>query len=52
MLNFLKNLGPVELIIIGLIVVILFGSKIAKSLGRTSGEAIKEFKKIKDEVTK
>ncbi len=51
MLNFIKNIGPTEWIIIALIVVIFFGAKIARSLGKASGETFKEIKKIKKNFT-
>ena len=51
MLNFIKNISPIELIIIAAILIILFGSKILISLARTSGETIKEIKKIKGSIT-
>ena len=47
MLGFLNNIGPTEWIIIGLIVVILFGGAIARKLGKASGETYKEIKNIK-----
>ena len=51
MLNFLKNLSPTELIIIAVILIGLFGSKIFISLGRTAGESVKEIKNIKKSFT-
>ena len=51
MLSFLKNLSPTELILIGLIIVVLFGTKIAISLGKTGGQTLKEIKKIKKNFT-
>lgn len=51
MFNFIKNISPLELVIIGLIVVALFGTTIAKVLGRKGGEAFKEVKKIKKSFT-
>jgi len=51
MLNFIKNIGPTEWIVLLLIVVIFFGAKIAIGLGKTSGEIVKEVKKIKNEFT-
>lgn len=52
MFNFIKNISPTEIIIIVLILVVLFGGKaIAGRLARTSGETIKEVKKIKKEFT-
>lgn len=47
MLSFLKNISTTEIIIIVLILIVLFGSKIAIKLARTSGESLKEIKKIK-----
>ena len=53
MLDFIKNISPTELIIIVLILVVLFGGKaIAGRLAKTSGETVKEIKKIKREFTK
>lgn len=51
MFNFIKNIGPTELIIIGVILIVLFGSKIVSKIGRTSGETYKEIKNIKKEFT-
>ena len=51
MLNFIKNISPVELIVIGLILVILFGAKIVAGLGRASGQTVKEIKNIKKSFT-
>lgn len=49
--DFLKNISPVEILILALIIIALFGSKIALKLGRTSGQAVKEVKKVKKEFT-
>jgi TatA/E family protein of Tat protein translocase len=51
MLDFIKNISPIELIIIVLVVVIFFGSRKIASLGKTGGETVKEIKKIKKEIT-
>ena len=51
MLNFIRNLGPTELIIIGVILIVFFGSKKIANLGKTAGETTKEFKKIKKEYS-
>lgn len=52
MFDFIKNISPTEIIIIVLILVVLFGGKaIAGRLARTSGETVKEIKKIKKEFT-
>jgi Sec-independent protein translocase protein TatA len=54
MLDFLKNISPSELvtlIVIVLILVVFFGSKTVTGLGKTSGETLKEIKKIKKSFT-
>jgi len=51
MFNFVKNIGPTELIVIVLIVLVLFGGKIATKLGKASGETFKEIKKVKKSFT-
>ena len=50
MFDFLKNIGPTELIIIGVILVVFFGSKKIAELGKAGGETVKEMKKIKKEI--
>ena len=52
MFNFRQNIGPTELIIIVLILLVFFGGKLITSLARTSGETVKEVKNIKKEFTK
>ena len=47
MFEFIKNISPTELGIIVVILIILFGSKLIIGLARTSGETVKEIKKIK-----
>ena len=44
------GLGPIELIIIGLIVLFIFGAKRLPSIGKGLGGAVKEFKGIKKEL--
>lgn len=51
MFNFLKNIGPIELGALGLILVAIFGAKVVTSLGRTGGETFREIKKIKKTFT-
>ncbi len=51
MLNFIKNISPTELIIIALILVVFFGSKIVTNLGKTGGETLKAMKKVKKSFT-
>jgi len=51
MFDFFKNISTTELIIIVLILVIFFGGKAMTSLARTSGETVKEIKKIKSNFT-
>ena len=45
---FIKNIGAVELIIIALVLVLLFGGKKVKELARGLGESKHESKKIKE----
>lgn len=45
-----SNIGTSELIIIGVILVIFFGSQKLKELARGLGESSKEIKKIKHEM--
>lgn len=52
MFNFFKNISSTELIIIVLILLVLFGARTIIGLGKTSGETVKEIKKIKEEFTK
>jgi sec-independent protein translocase protein TatA len=51
MLDFLKNIGPTEIIIIILILIVFFGSKKVAGLGKTGGDTVKELKKIKKEIS-
>ena len=52
MFEFMKNIGPTELIIIVLILIVFFGGRAIVGLARTSGETVKEIKKAKKEFTK
>ena len=45
LLVFVPNLGPMELVIILLIVLVIFGSSKLPQLGKGLGEGIKNFKK-------
>lgn len=47
MLDFTKNIGPTELIVIALILLLLFGRKVLVGLARSAGETLKEIKKVK-----
>lgn len=49
MFNFIQNIGPTELIIIALILIVLFGAKIITSMAKSSGHTVKELKKAKEE---
>lgn len=42
---FLGPVGPLELLLIGLIVVIIFGARRLPELGKSLGEGIKNFRK-------
>lgn len=50
MLNFFRNLSPVEIGVIALILILLFGPKLVKNLGRLSGETVKEMKNVKKSI--
>ena len=52
MFDFIKNISSTELIIVLIILIVLFGAKVITGLGKTSGETVKEIKKIKKEFTK
>ena len=49
MFDFIKNIGPTELIIIAIILIVFFGGRVITGLAKTSGETVKEMKKIKNE---
>jgi len=51
MFNFIKNIGSTEIILIAIILIVIFGPRLIKALGRTGGETLKEVKKIKKEFT-
>ena len=51
MFDMIKNIGPTELIIIVLILIVFFGGRAIVGLARTSGETVKEIKKAKKEFT-
>lgn len=50
MLTFLKNIGPTEVIIIAVVLLILFGSKKIRELSHGLGVSTKEMKKVKEEI--
>ena len=47
----MSNVGPMELLLLGLLAVIIFGPKRLPELGRTLGNAIREFKESVGGVT-
>jgi TatA/E family protein of Tat protein translocase len=49
-MNFLRNIGTPEIIIITLVLIIFFGSKRMSEMARELGEASKELKKAKKEA--
>jgi sec-independent protein translocase protein TatA len=51
MFEFLKNIGPTEIIVIAVILVLIFGAKVITGIARTGGQTVKEIKKIKKEFT-
>jgi sec-independent protein translocase protein TatA len=44
------GLGPTELVIIAIIVLLIFGAKRLPDIGKGVGGAIREFKKVKEEI--
>lgn len=48
---FLNNIGTTELIIIGVILLVLFGGKKLSELARGLGESGRELKNVKKEMT-
>jgi len=51
MFGFLNNIGPTEWIVVALLFILFFGSKIVAKLGKTSGETLKEIRNIKKTFT-
>jgi Sec-independent protein translocase protein TatA len=49
--SFLTNISPVEIGVIVLILILFFGSRVVTGIARTSGETLKEIKKIKNAFT-
>jgi Sec-independent protein translocase protein TatA len=47
MFDFIKNISPIEWGVIVLVLLLLFGGKIVTKLGKTSGETVREIKKVK-----
>ena len=51
MLNFLKNLSPIEIFVLGAILILFFGRKAFVKLGKSLGETFKEMKNVKKSLT-
>ncbi len=51
MFNFLNNISPIEIGVIIFILVMLFGGRVVASLGRATGQTVKEIKNIKKTVS-
>ena len=51
MFDFIKNISPVELGAIALILIVLFGAKVVINMAKTSGQTFKEIKNIKKTFT-
>ena len=45
------NLGPWEIVLIILVVILIFGGKKLPELARGLGKGLKEFRKVKKEIT-
>ena len=50
MLNFIKNIGPTELIVLSAVLTLFFGRKIDIAIGKASGQTLKEIRKLKSEI--
>ena len=51
MLDFIKNISPVEWLVLLLIIVILFGRRVLVGIGKAGGETVKEMKNVKKSFT-
>jgi len=51
MLNFIKNISPIEWGVIILILIVLFGRRIVTGFGKAAGETYKEIKGVKKGIT-
>lgn len=51
MLDYIKNIGPTEIIVLAVILILIFGAKALTGLARTGGQTVKEIKKMKKEFT-
>ena len=49
MFNFIKNISPIEIAVVALLLILLFGARAVVGLGKASGETVKEIKKVKRE---
>ena len=47
----LPSIGPIELLVIALIIMLLFGGKILNNLGKSAGKTIKELRKVGKELS-
>lgn len=50
MFNFIKNISPVEIVLLAVILILIFGTKFVTGIGKTGGETLKEIKNIKKEI--
>lgn len=48
MFNFIKNIGPTELTVIALVLILFFGSRFLINLGKAGGETYREIRKLKN----
>ncbi len=51
MIEFLKNISPIEWLVVLLVLVILFGRGIVARIGKASGETVHEIKNVKKSFT-
>lgn len=50
MFDFLKNIGPTEVVLIAVIFFLVFGSKALVNVSRKLGSSVKELKKVKEDI--
>lgn len=47
----MKNISPIEIVVVVLVLAVIFSTKVMSRFARTSGETVREIKKIKKDFT-
>lgn len=50
MLGFLNNIGPTEVVVVIAVLMLFFGARVVTGLAKSSGQTVKEIKKIKKSI--